>query len=100
MIEALKGVHSGHLRISVATTANYFATRLLAAFSRRYPGTTFSLDVTNRKTLLDQLASNETDLVIMGKPPEELDLDATPFMENPLVIIAPPIRLRRRRTSH
>lgn len=90
VIEALKGVHSGHLRISVATTANYFATRLLAAFSRRYPGTTFSLDVTNRKTLLDQLASNETDLVIMGKPPEKLDLDATPFMENPLVIIAPP----------
>jgi len=90
VIESLKGVHTGHLRLSVATTANYFATRLLAAFSRRYPGTTFSLDVTNRKTLLDQLASNETDLVIMGKPPEELELDATPFMENPLVIIAPP----------
>jgi DNA-binding transcriptional LysR family regulator len=90
VVEALKGVRAGHLRISVATTANYFATRLLAAFSRRYPGTTFSLDVTNRKTLLDQLASNETDLVIMGKPPEELDLDATPFMQNPLVIIAPP----------
>ncbi|MCB1786220.1 MAG: LysR family transcriptional regulator [Gammaproteobacteria bacterium] len=90
VIEALKGVQTGHLRISVATTANYFATRLLAAFSRRFPGTTFSLDVTNRKTLLDQLANNETDLVIMGKPPEELDLDATPFMANPLVIIAPP----------
>jgi len=90
VVEALKGVQTGHLRISVATTANYFATRLLAAFSRRYPGTAFSLDVTNRKTLLDQLASNETDLVIMGKPPEGLDLDATAFMENPLVIIAPP----------
>ncbi len=89
VIEALKGVQGGHLRISVATTANYFATRLLAAFSHRYPDTTFSLDITNRKTLLDQLASNETDLVIMGKPPGGLDLDATPFMENPLVIIAP-----------
>lgn len=90
VIEALKGVHTGHLRISVATTANYFATRLLAAFSRRYPGITFSLDVTNRKTLLDQLANNDTDLVIMGKPPDELELDATAFMDNPLVIIAPP----------
>ena len=89
VIEALKGVQTGHLRISVATTANYFATRLLAAFSRRYPGTSFALDVTNRKTLLDQLASNQTDLVIMGKPPEGLELDATPFMENPLVVIAP-----------
>lgn len=89
VVEALKGVQGGHLRISVATTANYFATRLLAAFSRRYPDTTFSLDITNRKTLLDQLAHNETDLVIMGKPPDGLDLEATPFMENPLVIIAP-----------
>ncbi len=89
VVEALKGVQGGHLRISVATTANYFATRLLAAFSRRYPDTTFSLDITNRKTLLGQLAHNETDLVIMGKPPDGLDLDATPFMENPLVIIAP-----------
>ena len=90
VVEALKGVQGGHLRISVATTANHFATRLLAAFSRRYPDTGFSLDITNRKTLLDQLASNATDLVIMGKPPDGLDLKATPFMENPLVIIAPP----------
>ncbi len=90
VIEGLKGVQRGHLRISVATTANSFATRLLAAFSRRYPGTSFSLDVTNRKSLLDQLASNETDLVIMGKPPDELELDALAFMDNPLVVIAPP----------
>ena len=90
VVEALKGVQTGHLRISVATTANYFATRLLAAFAKRYPGITFSLDVTNRKSLLVKLASNDTDLVIMGKPPEGLDLDATPFMDNPLVIVAPP----------
>jgi DNA-binding transcriptional LysR family regulator len=89
VIEALKGVQGGRLRISVATTANYFATRLLAAFSQRFPETTFSLDVTNRKTLLDQLAANETDLVIMGRPPGDLELDATPFMDNPLVVIAP-----------
>ena len=85
VVEALKGVKRGHLRLSVATTANYFATRLLAAFSQRYPGTTFALDVTNRKTLLEHLARNETDMVIMGKPPDELVLDATAFMENPLV---------------
>lgn len=90
VMEALKGVKRGHLRISVATTANYFATRLLAEFTRQYEGTSFALDVTNRKTLLQRLAANETDLVIMGKPPEELELDAEAFMENPLVIIAPP----------
>ena len=90
VIQGLKGVQRGRLRISVATTANSFTTRVLAAFSRRYPGTSFSLDVTNRKSLLDQLAANEADLVIMGKPPEDLDLEAQSFMDNPLVVIAPP----------
>ncbi len=90
VITALKGVRAGRLRLSVATTANYFATRLLAAFVRRYPGVSFSLDVTNRRALLDQLVNNETDLVIMGQPPAELELEATAFMENPLVVIAAP----------
>ena len=35
------------LRISVATTANYFIPTLLGTFSRRHPGVTISLDVTN-----------------------------------------------------
>lgn len=90
VMAALKGVQRGHLRLSVATTANSFATRILAAFSHRFEGTTYSLDVTNRKTLLDQLAKNETDIVIMGKPPEDAGLVVQPFMENPLVVIAHP----------
>lgn len=86
----LKGVKQGHLAISVASTANYFATRLLAAFAKENPGISFSLDVTNRATLLRQLETNEKDMVIMGRPPEELDLVTEAFMENPLVIIAAP----------
>lgn len=90
VMEAMKGGKRGHLRISVASTANYFATRLLANFTRRFVGTTFSLDVTNRKSLLEQLVENETDVVIMGQPPADMNLVATAFMENPLVVIAPP----------
>ncbi len=90
VMAALKGVRRGHLRLSVATTANSFATRILGAFAQRYPESSYSLDVTNRKTLLDQLAENETDIVIMGKPPEGLDLEVQAFMENPLVVIAAP----------
>ena len=90
IIENLKGVKGGRLRIAVASTANYFATRLLAAFSRRYPDTTFSLEVTNREGLLKALESNERDLVIMGRPPAQLELMAEPFMDNPLVVIAAP----------
>jgi len=90
VMESLKGVRSGRLRVSVASTANSFATRLLARFSHLHGDVTISLDVTNRRSLLDQLQNNETDLVIMGRPPAELDLITEPFMDNPLVVIAPP----------
>ncbi len=90
VLEELKGVRRGRLVVAVASTANYFATRLLAAFSKRYGDITVSLDVTNRKSLLSQLEANQTDLVIMGRPPEEMDLVTESFMENPLVVIAPP----------
>ncbi|KPK39149.1 MAG: transcriptional regulator [Gammaproteobacteria bacterium SG8_47] len=90
VVEELKGVRRGRLRISVASTANYFATRLLAAFSKEHPGMSFSLDVTNRESLLRQLENNECDLVIMGRPPGNMDLVTEAFMDNPLVIIASP----------
>jgi DNA-binding transcriptional LysR family regulator len=89
VVEQLKGVKSGTLAISVATTASHFATRLLAAFAKQHEGITISLDVTNRETLRIQLEQNERDLVIMGQPPQGLDVDADEIMENPLVVIAP-----------
>ena len=90
ILNHIKGLSGGRLRISVATTANYFIHTLLGTFSRRHPGVTISLDVTNRETLLQQLSENTVDLVIMGQPPAELDAEADAFMENPLVIVAPP----------
>lgn len=90
VIDALKGVQRGRLAIAVASTANYFAPRLLAAFSEQHPAVTISLDVTNREGLIAQLETNDKDLVIMGRPPAAMDLAAEAFTENPLVIIAPP----------
>ncbi|TCV84316.1 LysR family transcriptional regulator [Sulfurirhabdus autotrophica] len=89
VINELKGVKRGKLKISVASTANYFAPQLLATFIQRFPDVTVSLNVTNRETLLNQLAHNEMDMAIMGQPPDGLDLVAESFMDNPLVIIAP-----------
>lgn len=86
----MKGMKRGRLVIAVASTANYFAPRLLATFSHHHPQITISLDVTNREGLLEHLDNNDIDLVIMGRPPGGLDLVAEPFTENPLVVIAPP----------
>ncbi len=101
-IESVQGVHRGHLNLMVASTANYFATNLLATFIRRHPEITFSLSVTNRKRILQSLADNEPDLVIMGQPPFNLDVVAEAFLENPLVVIAEknhPLTKRKRKIS-
>ena len=90
VLNRIKGLSGGRLRISVATTANYFIPTLLGTFSRRYPDITVSLDVTNRETLLRQLSENTVDLVVMGQPPAEADVEAQTFMDNPLVVVAPP----------
>lgn len=89
-VEKTKGFETGHLVISVATTANHFTTRILAGFSKKYPDITISLDVTNRQHILQQLENYEPDLVIMGEPPKGHGLKSERFMRNPITIIAPP----------
>lgn len=89
-LDELKGMERGKLSIAVVTTANYFAPHLLAKFCQRYPGVTVSLNVSNRETVLKQLTDNLIDLAIMGQPPDNLDIDSESFMENPLVVMAPP----------
>ncbi|SMF97156.1 DNA-binding transcriptional regulator, LysR family [Methylomagnum ishizawai] len=89
LIEELKGTDGGRLVVAVASTVHYFGIRLLAEFCRRYPKVKVSFKVTNRKGLLQQLEDNEADVVLMGQPPEDQDLQYEAFLENPLVLIAP-----------
>ena len=89
VLESMKGMGHGYLKISVATTASHFATRMLAEFSKRFEDVAINLDVTNRESLRRQLEDNEPDMVIMGQPPEGVDVEAKAFMDNPLVMVAP-----------
>lgn len=84
----LKGVKQGRLKISVVTTAKYFAPRILGPFCQRYPGIEVSLQVVNRQQILDRLAQNKDDLYILGLPPDDISVEAHPFLENPLVVMA------------
>ncbi len=89
-LEVLKGVDRGRLNIALVSTAKYFAPQLLADFCRQHPGVTLNLAVHNRELVLQMLADNETDLAIMGRPPEGLDAVAEAFAYQPHVVIASP----------
>jgi DNA-binding transcriptional LysR family regulator len=86
----LRGLDSGQLNLAVTSTANWVATDILARFRGTHPKLAIHLDVSNRESVLEQLATNRIDLAIMGQVPDDLGLEATRVMDNPLVVIAPP----------
>ena len=88
-IANLKGLKQGTLRLSVITTAKYIIPRLLGLFSQRYPGIDISLKVTNHERISDRMLNNQDDIYVMSQLPSDLDLNVHPFLENPLVVLAP-----------
>ncbi|MGF1460698.1 MAG: LysR substrate-binding domain-containing protein, partial [Leptolyngbyaceae cyanobacterium] len=88
-IADIKGMKQGQLKIAVITTAKYFVPRLLGPFCQRFPGIDISLKVTNHQNIQERMANNEDDLYIISQAPEQPDLKVHPFLENPLVVIAP-----------
>ncbi len=89
-VSDMKGVKKGNLRISGVTTGEYFVPRILGAFCKRYPGINVTLEVTNRQRVLERLENNMDDIYIVGQAPMGDHIHRVPFLENPLVILAPP----------
>lgn len=85
----LKGMKQGRLRLAVITTTKYFMPRLLGPFCQQFPDIDVSLTVTNHERVIERLANNQDDLYVISQIPEHLDIVAHPFLENPLVVVAP-----------
>lgn len=80
----------GPLHVAAITTAKYFMPHLLGTFLRDHPAVEPRLTVTNQTRVLERLDKNLDDLVIMGTIPENMDLQAEYFLDNPIVVVAPP----------
>lgn len=80
----------GPLSLAAVTSAKYFMPHMVGAFLRDYPGVEPSLTISNRSEAIRRLEENLDDLVIMGTVPENLELEVRYFLENPLVVVAPP----------
>jgi len=98
-LAAMRGQKHGKLNVGIVSTAKYFASHLLAAFTEQHPGVVLSLEVENRARILQLLAVNDIDLAIMGVPPESLDAVALAFADHPHGLVLPPTHpaLQRRR---
>jgi DNA-binding transcriptional LysR family regulator len=87
-IADMRGLKRGMLRIACVTTAKYFVPSLLGPFCDLHPEVEICLEIANREALVERLRRNRDDLYIMMLPPEELDVEKTPFRDNPLVLVA------------
>ena len=85
----LQGLKRGRLRIAAVTTTEYFLPDLLGPFARAHPGIDIELTVQNRDAVVARLERGEDELAAMMLPPQHLPLNRWPFLENPLVVIAP-----------
>lgn len=88
-VEDLKGVVKGPLQVSVVTTAKYFMPHLLGQFLQQYPEVEPKLKFTNRARIMERLVNNDDDFVVMGQTLEDDSLEAYPFLNNILGIVAP-----------
>ncbi|HET9020008.1 MAG TPA: LysR family transcriptional regulator [Acetobacteraceae bacterium] len=90
LLAALSGAERGTVSAGVTSTAKYFAPRALAAFARAHPALELRLSVGNRAETIAGLRDHMLDLAVMGRPPGDLAVDATPIGPHPHVIVAEP----------
>ncbi len=84
-----RGLHAGTLRVAVVTTSKYFIPHLLGSFCQQYPNIDLQFRVGNREHIINRLHEGMDDLYVFSHPPESEDIDASDFLPNPLVAIAP-----------
>jgi molybdate transport repressor ModE-like protein len=88
-LASIAGTKRGTVSVGVVSTAKYFAPKVLGAFARAHPGINLKIAIGNRAEMVEGLNRYEIDLAVMGRPPDELDVELDVIGEHPHVIIAP-----------
>lgn len=81
-----KGLVTGKLRISSASTGKYVIPYFLSEFVHKYPGIDLTLDVSNKTTVIKQLNNNEIDFALVSVLPETLETEEEILLENKLYL--------------
>lgn len=98
-IAALKSINRGRVTVGVVSTAKYFAPRMLAAFARQHPRIDIELVIGNREETIAAFTAGRFDVVVMGRPPENVEVESTPIGDHPHVMIASPAHALAKRRA-
>jgi DNA-binding transcriptional LysR family regulator len=87
----IQGLKSGRVVIGASTTiADYLLPPALALFIQRFPGVSVSLRVGNTRDVARLVQEELCEIGLVEGPTDELNIDARPFFEDELLIVAAP----------
>jgi len=95
--QAFKGLLTGKLSISAASTGKYVIPYFLTGFLDKYPGVDLMLDVTNKSLVIESLKKNEIDFALVSVLPEKIEVEEEVLLENKLYLMGnSPVREEKR----
>jgi LysR family transcriptional regulator, low CO2-responsive transcriptional regulator len=86
-LEGARGLSSGRLRMVTGPTGSAYATDLIAAFHRRYPGIHVALSVDVSERIAQRILTLSDDIGLLGPEQQHPSLARIPFCGDPLVVI-------------
>lgn len=91
MLDDLRGLSQGSLRVGASTTVgNYILPELLGQFHALHPGVSLALEIGNTTAMIDALRAFEIDLAVVEGVVSDPGMDVRPFREDELVLLAAP----------
>lgn len=85
---SFKNQLSGRLKISVVSTAKYVMPYFLTDFLNLHPNIELVLDVTNKRTVIENLEKNEVDFSLVSIIPQKLEVCQMDLLANKLYLVS------------
>ncbi|MCX6171757.1 MAG: LysR family transcriptional regulator [Flavobacterium sp.] len=85
--KTFKGILSGKLTLSLASTAKYVMPYFLSDFLNQNKGIELVMDVTNKSKVVKSLENNEVDFALVSILPDDIQLQFEILLENKLYLI-------------
>jgi DNA-binding transcriptional LysR family regulator len=92
-----QGKLAGKLSLSVVSTGKYVMPYYLSGFINEHQGIDFSMDVTNKLKVVEDLENNLVDFALVSVLPEHLTLERLPLIRNSLYLVGGSEREKNRK---
>ena len=82
-----KGRLTGRLKISSVSTGKYVMPYFLSDFMKDHSGVELSIDVTNKKKVIESLENNEIDFALVSVLPSQMNIEKLDLLQNKLFLV-------------